>query len=283
MIFQDLSACFPEARPDDLCLTFGLFKPGELPLKQAAIKTETGFETLTASMMDLGAGILLSVQSERCSDKHMVFRPLDQRKDELEDYRKRGCQFRRNGDPNSNFFTVAAAGDGVIWIRNEGDRSLRFQTPDQTIYRVCTGYTEALAPGNTQAQISPTQILLDLHGNPLDLRIGAAYVKYGDRPCQRAGVSILSPGDQVGSSFCRIFCGDDCLGVLSSYSHYFLERPQLEILDISSYGPSLWFVRNRGESPLSLIWPDRGRHGVPADGRIYSFAALAAHREERDE
>lgn len=55
-------------KTDDLCLTFGEFKPGEMPLKQAVIKTETGFEDLTASMVELSGGILLSVQSERCCD-----------------------------------------------------------------------------------------------------------------------------------------------------------------------------------------------------------------------
>lgn len=279
MIFQDLSACFPEARPDDLCLTFGLFKPGELPLKQAAIKTETGFETLTASMMDLGAGILLSVQSERCSDKHMVFRPLDQRKDELEDYRKRGCQFRRNGDPNSNFFTVAAAGDGVIWIRNEGDRSLRFQTPDGAVYRVCTGYTEALAPFNVRSQMAPIQILLDLNDNQLDLRIGAVYVKYGQSPWRQCGMDCQS-GSHVDSYFCRISCGDDCLGVVESSSAFFLESPRLEFLDIDSYGPSQWHVRNKGDAPLSLRWPGGRTAEVPADGQVYRLEALTKSGEE---
>lgn len=104
---MDYSEIFPEAKQDDLCLTFGEFKPGKMPLKQAAIKTEAGFE-------------------------------------ELEGYRKRGCIFRRNGNPNSNFFTAEATGDGTIWIRNEGERSLRFQTPDGIIYPVCAGHNAAL-------------------------------------------------------------------------------------------------------------------------------------------
>ena len=114
---------FPEAEQDDLCLTFGPFEPGKLPLKQAAIRTAEGFKDLDASMAELGSGILLAVQSTRCCDDKLIFRPLEQRAEELENYRKRGCTFRRSGDPNSNFFTVTTTGDGTVWIRNESGRS----------------------------------------------------------------------------------------------------------------------------------------------------------------
>lgn len=145
MELESYSRIFPEAQPNDLCLTFGPFKPGELPLKQAAVKTGTDFEDLDGSIAELGTGVLLAVQSVRCGDEDQVFRPLDQRSKEIEAYRKRGCCLRRNGDPNSNFFTAAATGDGTVWVHNESGNSLRLQTPDGLIYRVCSGYTEALA------------------------------------------------------------------------------------------------------------------------------------------
>lgn len=270
---------FPKAQRDDLCLTFGTFKPGELPLKQASIKTETGFVELEASMAELGSGSLLVVQSARCCDGELIFRPLDQRRAELEDYRKRGCTFRRNGDSNCNFLTVAPAGDGTVWIRNEGDRSLRFQTPDGAIYRVCTGYTESLTPSNVRAQAAPIQILLDLNDNQLDLRIGTIYAKYGEAPWRQCGMDCQS-GTHVDSYFTRIFCGDDCLGVVESYSDYFLERPKLEFLDIDSYGPSQWHIRNKGKTPLSLCRHDRRGAVAPADGQVYRLDALFQSEEE---
>lgn len=276
---MDRRKLFPDAKPDDICLVFGAFEPGKMPLKQACIKTAAGFEELDGSMIELGNGILLAVQSMRCCDDKQIFRPLDQRGAELEDYRKRGCTFRRNGDSNSNFFTVTSTGDGVVWIRNEGDRSLRFQTPDGVIYRVCTGYTEALIPSNVQAQASPIQILLDLGGNALDLRISTIYVKYGRTPWRQCGMDCQS-GAHVDSYFCRIFSGDDCLGVVESYSDYFLELPKLEFLDIDSYGPSRWYVRNKGQTPLSLRWQNGRSAIVPADGQVFQLDALMKNEEE---
>ena len=270
---------FSKAKPDDLCLVLGPFQPGKLPLERACIKTETGFQELDGSMVELGNGILLAVQSERCSDNEQIFLPLEQRGPELEDYRKRSCIIRRNGDSNSNFFTVSAAGDGVVWIRNEGDRSLRFQTPDGAVYRVCTGYTEALAPFNVRSQMAPIQILLDLNDNQLDLRIGAVYVKYGQSPWRQCGMDCQS-GSHVDSYFCRISCGDDCLGVVESSSAFFLESPRLEFLDIDSYGPSQWHVRNKGDAPLSLRWPGGRTAEVPADGQVYRLEALIKSGEE---
>lgn len=93
---------FPDAKRDDLCLTLGSFQPGKLPLEQAYIRTEAGLEELDGSMVELGNGILLAVQSKRCNDMDLLLRPLDQRGEELEDYRKRGYTLRRNGDSNSN-------------------------------------------------------------------------------------------------------------------------------------------------------------------------------------
>lgn len=279
---MDDSKIFPETKQDDLCLTFGEFEPGKMLLKQAAIKTETGFEELTASMVELGSGILLSVQSERCCDDALVFRPLEQRSEELESYRKRGCIFRRNGNPNSNFFTVTAAGDGTVWIRNEGEHSLRFQTPDGMIYRVCAGYTQALSPSNAPAQIAPARVLLDLGGNPLDIRVSAVHVKYGAAPWRQGGLDLVSPGTRIDSCICPIFCGDDCLGVLESHSDYFLELPRLEFLDVDGYGSSQWFVRNQGKAPLPLTGPKGRTAEVPADGRIYSVEKLEAYGKETD-
>lgn len=276
---NQLNASFPQAAPDDLVLTFRETGPGKLPLEWAAIKTESGFEDLHASMAELGSGILLAVQSVRCCDETLIFRPLDQRGEELEGYRKRSCIFRRNGDPNSNFFTVEATGGGTVWIQNRGDRSLRFQMPDGQIYRVCAGHTEALALSNLQAQTAPTQILLDVGGNSLDLRVGAIYMRYGQSPWQRGGADCLA-GAHVDSYFCRVFCGDDCLGVLESYSDYFLERPRLEFLDIETYGPSQWFVRNKGTTVLTLTWPDGRAADVPADGQVYRLETLTAYKKE---
>lgn len=279
---MDYSRFFPDAKPDDLCLTFGAFEPGELPLKQACIKTEARFEDLDGSMVELGNGIMLAVQYERCCNDEQIFRPLNQRGEELESYRKCGCTFRRNGDPNSNFLTVAPTGDGTIWICNKGSRSLRFQMPDGAVYRVCVGATEALIPSNVQAQVAPTQILLDLGDNPLDLQISAVYVKYGQTTrWQQCGVDCWT-GARVDGSFIRVLCGcgDDCLGVLESYSDYFLEAPGLTFLDISSYGPSQWYVRNKGGTPLSLRWPDGRTAEAPADGQVYRLEALVASGEE---
>lgn len=270
---------FPDAKPDDLCLTLGVFEPGKLPLKQARIKTNVGFEELDGSMVELGNGLLLAAQSERCGDTDLILLPLDQRVEELEGYRKRGCTFRRNGDSNSNFLTVAPTGDGTVWIRNEGERSLRLQTQDGAIYRVCTGYTESLAPSNICAQVAPIQILLDLGGNPLDLRVSAVHVRYGKTPWQQGGIDCQS-GAHLDSYFCRIACGDDCLGVVESYSDYFLGAPKLEFLDIDSYGPGQWYARNKGNTPFSLIWSDGRTAEVPADRQVYRLEALAASGEE---
>ena len=55
-----LKASFPRVAPDDLVLVFREAGPGKLPLEWAAIKTESGFEDLHASMPELGSGTLLA-------------------------------------------------------------------------------------------------------------------------------------------------------------------------------------------------------------------------------
>ena len=87
-------------------------------------------------------------------------------------------------------------------------------------------------------------------------------------------------GAHVDSCFCRIFCGDDCLGVVESYSDYFLGEPKLEFLDIDSYGTSQWYVRNKGKAPFSLIWPNGRTVEVPADRQVYRLEDLSVPREE---
>lgn len=277
---DELRSYFPSAVPGDLVLTFREADTDKLPLERAAIKTDSGFEDLYASMTELGSGILLAVRSDRsgrCFDSDGIFRPLIQRDEELEDYRNRSCFFRRNGDPNSNFFTVETAGDGTVWVLNKGKRALGFQMPDGQLYRVCAGYTEALTPSNTQAQLAPIQVLLDLGNNLLEFQISAVHVRYGESPWQRGGVDCES-GTLVDSYFCRVFCGDDCLGVLESHGQ-FLGQPQLELLDIESYGPSQWFARNKGKASLPLAWPDGRTADVPADGAVYRLETLGANKE----
>lgn len=278
---MDNDKTFPDAKQDDLCLTFGEFKSGEMPLKRAAIKTEMGSEELTASMVELSRGIQLSVQSERCCDEAKVFRPLEQRQEELKGYCRRACVLHRNGNSSSNLYTVKAEGDGMVWICNEGDRSLRFQMPGGMIYRVCAGRTEALTPSNTPAQIGPIQVLLDLGGGSLDFRVSKVHVRYGTAPWQRGGLDCLLPGSRIDSYICPLTCGDDCLGVLESFSDYFLERPGLELIDLDGYGVNEWFVRNKGAVSLPLTWHGR-KADVPADGEIYRIENLSTYREEAD-
>lgn len=71
------------------------------------------------------------------------------------------------------------------------------------------------------------------------------------------------------------------MGVVESYSDYFLGKPKLEFLSIKSYGPSLWYARNKGSAPFSLVWPDGRTAEAPADGRVYRLETLAAPRERR--
>ena len=266
---------FPDAERDDLCLTFQEFKPGEMPLKQAAIKTETGFEELEASLVALSDGLQLSVQAPRCCDEKQISRPLEERQEELEHCRKCGCVLRRNANPNSNHYNVTPTGDSTVWIRNEGNRSRRFQTPDGMIYRVCAGYTEALAPSNTSAQSGPIRILLDLGGNPLDFQVSAVHVQYGGEvPWLQGGFDCILPGSRVDGYLCPLFCGDDCLGVLESFSSHFLKDPGLRLLDTEGYGVSQWYVRNKGAEALPLSWPDGLSVKVPADGKVYQSENL---------
>ena len=43
---------------------------------------------------------------------------------------------------------------GTLWIHNSGRRSLRFQTADGLLYRVCAGNVQPLTPGNRLARIA---------------------------------------------------------------------------------------------------------------------------------
>ena len=276
-----LSRCgFPEAaEPGDLYIDLGTCEPGELPIRQAAIKLESGdAEDLYASVTDCGSGALLAVYAPRCCDPDQIFRPLEQGEAELEGYRARGVVFRRSGDPNTNLYTVTPSGDGTLWIRNsQEDRSLRFQLPEG-VFRVCAGYTEPLSPANREALISPIQVLLELGGNALDFQVCGLHAKYGAGPWRRGGADCQC-GPYVDATTHRLFCGDDCLGVLISYSSYFLNRPQLELLDTESYGPTLWYLRNRGETACRLLSPGGRQSEVPADGQVYRLEALWGEEE----
>ena len=258
---------------DDLLISFCGEEAGKIPVDRAVIRTAAGDENLVVSAVQLSSGLLMTIMDASDRDADFCLRTPDQQQVKLEGYRKRKCIFRRNGDSNSNFYTVSPAGDGTVWIENCGERSLRFQMPDGTIYRVCAGCMEALQPSNAQAKISPTEILLDLGGNPLDFCVSAVYVRYGMSDWMRGGIDCQEGGD-VDSFFCRVLCGDDCHGVLELRSSYYLSRPGLILLDIDGYGQSMWYVRNKGEDPLPLIWPSGVKADVPPDGFVYAMEDL---------
>jgi len=279
MYFDRYNVRIRLAEPDDLLLVFGDPAPEKAPLRAAFIKTEPKEEELNTSAIELGGELRMFTQASRCEDLEQILRPLAQRQEELEGYRARGCVLRRCLDPHSNFYSIDYSGERTIWICNEGTQSLRFQTPDGTIYRVCAGYMEELRPSNARAKIGPAKVLLDLGGNPMDTCAGAVHVRYGESPWQRAELSLAGIA-HIDSYACRVFCGDDCLGVLESYSDYFLQRPGLTLLDIGSYGPSRWFFRNKRTEPFPVTWTDGQCARIPPDGAVYSLEALRASAEE---
>lgn len=268
---------FEKAEPGDICLTFADAGRGELPVTHAFLEGVTASDALNISMLETGSGLVVTVHPDLCD--YPITRPLDEQTEKLKSYRNRFCVLRRNADPYSNFFRVETETDGEVWVYNKGSRTLRFQMPDGSVRRACAGYVQPLAPSSRQVQLAPTQILLDLGDNPLDFQISAVHVKYGESPWRRGGIEYLD-GAHIDSYACRILCGDDCLGLVESYSKIFLRNFRLEFLDLESYGPGEWFVRNKGGEPLALRLPDGREAQAPADGRIYRLESLAGCAEK---
>lgn len=167
--------------------------------------------------------------------------------------------------------------DTVEISREKNSAPLRFQTADGFLYRVCAGSIQPLEPSNTQARIEPPKILMDVDSgsNPLDIQIRAVHVLDGGS--WRNGDVYLHCGDYTDSYHLRVLYQDDCLGVFEAYSSYFMGRSALEVLDIDSYGPAQWHIRNMGSVPVSLRRAGRKCADVPADRAVYSLNDLLSH------
>lgn len=267
---------FPDAGVGDMCVIFNLAaKHGELPVDHAFVKTNDifmgdNFEELDVSMCELGSGILVTVWPDPCDPPSLP--PGEGPNSDMT------CRFHRNGDANSNFFTadIGSPSEGRLWIHNTGDRSLRFQIRNGPIYRVHAGCTQVLDGDDPQARIGAAQILLDLGGNALDYLISAVHVRYGASPWMR-GEADCTCASRPYRYFHRVFCGDDCLGVLEAAGGDHVPV-LLAPLDLQSYGPSRWFVRNRNTAPIPLDRPGGGP--IPADGCVYSLEALMGRGED---
>ena len=68
---------------------------------------------------------------------------------------------------------------------------------------------------------------------------------------------------------------DDCLGVFEAYSDYFMQRPALDVLDIDSYGPAQWYIRNLGGLPLEIRRAGNSPSELPADQKVYAMNNLS--------
>lgn len=65
------------------------------------------------------------------------------------------------------------------------------------------------------------------------------------------------------------------MGVFEAYSKYFMGRPALDVLDVDSYGPAQWYVRNLDSAALKILWAGKNPSEVPADQRVYPLGNLA--------
>ena len=282
MLSYDVHA---DMKPGDIFVTLDDTRlgEGETPLKvELYLKTEDGRKELDGSALlyakELRLGINLCREHE---DPQSI--PLEERAEELARYRQAGCVLRKNPDPEDNFYRVEQTGSGTVWICNKGKRSLRFQTADGLLYRVCAGTIQPLDPANTQARIQPSKILLDVDssGNPVDIQIRAVHVLDGG--AWRRGDVYVHCGDYTDSYHLRVQHRDDCLGVFQAYSSYFMGRSALEVLDIDSYGPAQWYIRNLDSAPLTLRRAGGEAASVPADRTVYPLEDLLSRTQFEQE
>lgn len=269
---------FPGMKPGDVFVTLddSELGKGETPLQEEIyLKTEAGRKALESSSLLYAKELRLGVRLPRCEDKEQFLLPMEQRGEELAEYRQASCVFRKNPDPDDNFYRVEATGSGTLWIHNSGQRSLRFQTADGLLYRVCAGSVQPLTPGNRLARIDPPKVLLDVsrHAEPLDIRICAAYFLDNGIWCR--GDVYMYCGDYTDSYHLRVQDQDGCLGVFEAYSDYFMCRPALDVLDIDSYGPTQWYIRNLGDLPLEIRRAGGSPSELPADHKVYAMNNLS--------
>lgn len=245
------------------------------PLKKAGFRRGDDTEELMLTMLQTGQELRLGV----CADRNDVYNWLGRqspplsREEELRAYQKRGCMFRRSSAPESNCYTVTPPEGGRVLIANEGRRSLRFAMPDGSLYRVPAGRTAPLEPGTWAA--ARTKVLLEL-GGVFDTGLQAVYT-LEDLPgavwCE--GEIQSDYGSKADSYYVGIVSGDDFLGMLEVCSDW-LGSPGVEIADISSFGPSEWYVRNSGRAPAGLR--EYGAEGwkvmIPPDKQVYSVEKL---------
>ena len=275
-----------DMKPGDIFVTLddSELSAGKSPLcGELYLKTGDGRKNLDGSVLLYARELRLAVSLSRCSTKYQIDRPLEERKEELAEYYQTGCVFRKSPDPDGNFYRVEKVGPGTVWICNKGNRSLRFQTADGSLYRVCAGSIQALDPANMRARIKPPRILLDVdsEGNPLDIQIRAVHVL--DDGLWHRGDVYLHCGDYSDSYHLRVQYQDDLYGVFEAYSSYFMGRSALEVLDISGYGPTRWHIRNLGSVPLTLRHDGNKCADVPADRMVYELCDLLARKSSEQE
>lgn len=274
-VFRTGQDTHPGMKPGDIFITLDDSKLGKgaAPLqKELYWKTKDGRKALEGSALLYAKELRLGINLTR--DDTQYTWPLECREAELEEYRQASCVLRRNPDPDGSFYRVEQSGSGTIWICNQGQRSLRFQTADGLLYRVCAGAVQPLSPGNAMARVQPYKILLDVDGggNPLDVQIRTVHVL--EHGCWRRGDVYLHCGDYTDSYHLRVQYQDECLGVFEAYSSYFMGRSALEILDMDSYGPAQWYIRNLDSTPLALRKDGNEAASVPADRTVYDLRAL---------
>lgn len=276
----------PGMKPGDIFVTLDDtdLGRGETPLKEELyLKTGDGRKNLDGSALLYAKELRLGINLCREDHNNAQSVPLEERAEELAQYRQAGCVLRKNPDPEDNFYRVEQTGSGTVWIYNKGKRSLRFQTADGLLYRVCAGTVQPLDPANTQARVQPSKILLDVDsgGNPVDIQIRAVHVLDGG--VWRRGDVYAHCGDHTDSYHLRVQYRDDCLGIFQAYSSYFMGRSSLEVLDIDSYGPAQWYIRNLDSAPLALCRAGSGAASVPADRTVYPLEDLLSHTQFEQE
>ncbi|MDE6591303.1 MAG: hypothetical protein K2K53_13390, partial [Oscillospiraceae bacterium] len=214
------------------------------------LKTEEKYKELEGSALLCAKELRLSVSLGRRGDIDQCTRPLAERAEELAEYRQASCLLHKSPDPDDNFYRLEQTGSGTVWIYNKGKRSLRFQTGDGLLYRVCAGTVQPLGPGNTRAMIQPHKILLDVDsGGPPNACI---YGWEGNR------------AEEIDSEFVKWSSGSYLLDVTAGPDHYMFLRNKAGALLRQVSGPEKPVViGNVGAEPMRVD-TRMGKFEIPA-------------------
>ncbi|MBR1496102.1 MAG: hypothetical protein IJ617_00560 [Oscillospiraceae bacterium] len=228
-------------------------------LKSAEFQSRAGTECLYVAGDRRGDPYLFSTlprDKGEGKDETIVDTPLEKRAEELAGYASRTVRFARSMESASDLYDLIEPPDWVrIRVKNEGDRALRYRTPDGKLLRVAAGYTETIWPAEevTAENCRTEQVRVTVDATT---EVNVSQLELTGGSWREIG-AVLDYTAGLNDYLLRIRgVGGSLLGVIQTTAA-FSGKPALAFIDCKRYG-AVFSVRNTGDRPVTLRFPQDG-------------------------